>query len=173
MIKKIKNIIFFLKFALFTNCSLDNKSGIWSGTEKEKKRIADLERQATQINEVVKIYSSEKFFTEEIKPVNKKKETSTIDSLKITVRILTDQDVAARKLPEATKGLVITKIELTSPLNYLQVNDIIVEVQKKKITSIKMLNDIVIDVLQSDESNLLIVVYNNQNQRRYLGVKIK
>ena len=33
--------------------------------------------------------------------------------------------------------------------------------------------DIVNDVLQSDESNLLIVVYNNQNQRRYLGVKIK
>mgnify|MGYP001451140658 FL=1 len=103
----------------------------------------------------------------------KKKKTSTIDSLKITVRILTDQDVVARKLPEGTKGLVITKIELTSPLNYLQVNDIIVEVQKKKITSIKMLNDIVNDVLQSDESNLLIVVYNNQNQRRYLGVKIK
>jgi serine protease Do len=69
--------------------------------------------------------------------------------------------------------LVITKIELTSPLNYLQVNDIIVEVQKKKITSIKILNDIVNDVLQSDESNLLIVVYNNQNQRRYLGAKIK
>jgi serine protease Do len=112
-------------------------------------------------------------FKAKIKPENEKKETSTIDSLKITVRILTDQDVAARKLPEGTKGLVITKIELTSPLNYLQVNDIIVEVQKKKITSIKMLNDIVNDVLQSDESNLLIVVYNNQNQRRYLGVKIK
>ena len=112
-------------------------------------------------------------FKTKIKPENEKKETSTIDSLKIKVRILTDKDVAARKLPEGTKGLVITKIELTSPLNYLQVNDIIVEVQKKKITSIKMLNDIVNDVLQSDESNLLIVVYNNQNQRRYLGVKIK
>jgi serine protease Do len=112
-------------------------------------------------------------FKAKIKPENEKTETSTIDSLKITVRILTDQDVVARKLPEGTKGLVITKIELTSPLNYLQVNDIIVEVQKKKITSIKMLNDIVNDVLQSDESNLLIVVYNNQNQRRYLGVKIK
>ena len=36
-----------------------------------------------------------------------------------------------------------------------------------------MLNDIVNEVLQSNESNLLIVVYNNQNQRRYLGVKIK
>ena len=112
-------------------------------------------------------------FKVKIKSENEKKETSTIDSLKITVRILTDQDVVARKLPEGTKGLVITKIELTSPLNYLQVNDIIVEVQKKKITSIKMLNDTVNDVLQSDESNLLIVVYNNQNQRRYLGAKIK
>ena len=71
MIKKKKNLIFFLIFVLFTNCSLDNKTGIWSGTEKEKKRIADLERQATQIKEVVKIYSSKKFYTEEIKPVNK------------------------------------------------------------------------------------------------------
>ena len=112
-------------------------------------------------------------FKVKIKPENEKKETSTIDSLKITVRILTEHDVEHRKLPEETKGLVITEIQNDSPLNYLQVNDIIVEVQKKKITSIKILQDIVNDVLKSDESNLLIVVYNNQNQRRYLGVKIK
>ena len=86
---------------------------------------------------------------------------------------MTEYDIEHRNLPEYTKGLVITAIENDSPLNHLQVNDIIVEVQKKKITSIKMLNDIVDNVLRSDESNLLIVVYDNRNQRRYLGVKIK
>ena len=96
-----------------------------------------------------------------------------MDSLKITVRILTKQDIVERKLPDETKGLVITKIENDSPINYLEVNNVIVEVQKKQINSVEMLKDIVNDVLKSEESNLLIVVYNNRNQRRYLGVKIK
>ena len=100
-------------------------------------------------------------------------ETTTIDSLKITVKILTEQEVATRNLPDGTKGLVITKIENDSPINYLEINNIIVEVQKKKIDSVEILKDIVNDVLKSDESNLLIVVYDNRNQRRYLGVKIK
>ena len=112
-------------------------------------------------------------FKANIKPKDKEKETSVIDSLKITVRVLTKQDIIERKLSVEIKGLVITKIENDSPLNYLEVNNIIVEVQKKKITNIKILKDIVSDVIQSDESNLLIAIYNNQNQRRYLGVKIK
>ena len=39
----IKYLIFFLIFILFAGCSFDNKSGIWSGGEKEKKRISELE----------------------------------------------------------------------------------------------------------------------------------
>ena len=35
------------------------------------------------------------------------------------------------------------------------------------------LNDIIKSVLNSNESTLLIVIYNNQNQRRYLGLKLK
>ena len=119
-----------------------------------------------------RLESSGEFITK-AQTEGKEEETSTINSLKITVRILTKHDIERRNLPEYTKGLVITEIENDSPLNYLQVNDVIVEVQKKKITSIKMLNDIVDSVLRSDESNLLIVVYDNLNQRRYLGVKIK
>ena len=38
MIKKIKYLVLFLIFTLFANCSFDNKTGIWSGDEKEKKR---------------------------------------------------------------------------------------------------------------------------------------
>ena len=119
-----------------------------------------------------RLESSGEFITKAQTEV-KEEETSTINSLKISVRILTEYDIEHRNLPKYTKGLVITEIANDSPLNYLQVNDIIVEVQKKKITSIKMLNDIVDNVLRSDESNLLIVVYDNRNQRRYLGVKIK
>ena len=37
MIKKIKYLIFFLIFILFASCSFDNKTGIWSGSEKKKK----------------------------------------------------------------------------------------------------------------------------------------
>ena len=69
--------------------------------------------------------------------------------------------------------MVITNIENDSPLNYLQVNNIIVEAQKKKITSINVLKNIVNTLLKSDEKTLLIVVYNNQNQKRYIGVKLK
>ena len=52
-------------------------------------------------------------------------------------------------------------------------DNIILEVQKKKISSVGSLNDIIKSVLNSNESTLLIVIYNNQNQRRYLGVKLK
>ena len=108
------------------------------------------------------------------KETEKKKQTEfTIESLKISVRVLNKEDLTKRKLPNQTKGLVITKIENDSPLNYLEVNDIIVEAQKERVISVKKLETIVDEVLKSKESTLLIVVYNNQNQRRYLGVKLK
>ena len=57
-------------------------------------------------------------------------------------------------------------------MDYLNVGDIIVEAQKKKIKSIKDLEDIVDTVLKSNQKTILIVIYNNQNQRRYIGVKL-
>ena len=104
---------------------------------------------------------------------NRKLDSIRIDNLKIAVRELTKNDINKRKLPTETKGLVITSIDIDSPVNYLEVNNIIIEVQKKKIFSVKSLNDIINNVLNSSESTLLIVIYNNQNQRRYLGVKLK
>ena len=96
----------------------------------------------------------------------------TIEGLKITVRLLDKKDVAERKLPKGTTGVVITKIEKDSPLNYLEVNNIIVEAQKRKINTIGDLNNIVKMTLRSSEKTLLIAIYNNQNQRRYIGVKL-
>ena len=51
-------------------------------------------------------------------------------------------------------------------------NNIIVEVQKKKINTIGDLKNTVDKVLRSSEKTLLIAIYNNQNQRRYIGVKL-
>ena len=59
MIKKVKYLIFFLIFILLVNCSFDNKTGIWQGGEKEKRRISELEKQQKQILNVEKIYSLE------------------------------------------------------------------------------------------------------------------
>ena len=58
------------------------------------------------------------------------------------------------------------------PVNYLNIGDVIVEAQKKKIKSIKDLEDIVNKALKSDQKTILIVIYNGQNQRRYIGVKL-
>ena len=95
-----------------------------------------------------------------------------IKSLKITARVLTKKDIEERKLPNQTTGLVIMSIGKDSPINYLNVNDIIVEAQKKKIKSVKDLEKIVEDALKSNQKTILIAIYNNQNQRRYIGVKL-
>ena len=97
-----------------------------------------------------------------------------IDDLKISVRKLNSNDINKRKLPNQTKGLVITKVDDDSPLlNDIEVDSIILEAQKKKINSINDLNKIVKEVLNSNQKTILFVIYNSQNQRRYIGVKLK
>ena len=104
-------------------------------------------------------------------PVNK--QTSKIESLKITVRALTKDDIKNRKLPNQTSGLVVTKIENNSPLaKSLEVNSIITHAQKKKIRSINDLIQITEDVLNSNQKTILLAIFNNQNQRRYIGVNL-
>ena len=142
---------------------------------------------ATKVGKVVevKIWRNKKEITKKIKlgrletsedfKVQKPAETpelSKIDELKITVRLLNESDVQVRKLPKNTTGLVITKIDSDSPINYLNVNNIIVEAQKKKIRSIDEFKRIVKSTMNSNEKTILIAIYNNQNQRRYIGVKL-
>ena len=99
-------------------------------------------------------------------------EISEIKTLKIIVRLLTKKDIKDRKLPNQTTGLVITNIGKKSPINYLNIGDIIVEAQKKKIKSIKDLEDVVNIAQKSKQKTILIVIYNTQNQKRYIGIKL-
>ena len=101
-----------------------------------------------------------------------KPETSEIVGLKITVRALTNEDIQNRKLPSDTTGVVIIDIENDSPVNYLNINNIIIEAHKKKIKTIGDLQKIVKTALRSSEKTILVAIYNNQNQRRYIGVKL-
>jgi serine protease Do len=44
--------------------------------------------------------------------------------------------------------------------------------KKLKIKNAKDLEKIVKDVLKSNQKTILLAIYNNQNQRRYIGVKL-
>ena len=96
----------------------------------------------------------------------------TIEGLKIKVRPIYDSDIASRKLPENTKGVLISQIDGDSPINYLNVGNIIIEADGKKIKTPGDLKNIVNTALQSSDKTIEIVIYNNQNQKRSIGVKL-
>ena len=90
----------------------------------------------------------------------------------------------AVKLAKKIKGEIINadsmqvykelKILTARPLkNSIEVNSIILEAQKKKIKSANDLNQITNQVLNSNQKTILLVIYNSQNQRRYIGIKLK
>ena len=67
MIKKIKYLVFFISLFLLSNCSFDNKTGIWSGSDEEKERLAELENQQNSVLETIKIYTSQNIYSKEVK----------------------------------------------------------------------------------------------------------
>ena len=77
-----------------------------------------------------------------------------------------------RKLPKNTKGVVVTEISQDSPLLFVSVNDVIVEVQKKKIRNSTQFSKIVKDTIAEGQNTLLFAIYNSSNQRSYLTVKL-
>ena len=54
---KKKNLVFFLILILLVNCSFDHTTGIWSGTENEKKRVVEIEKKQIREKNIEKIYS--------------------------------------------------------------------------------------------------------------------
>ena len=113
--------------------------------------------------------------SEDFKVTEKQKliKETKIENLKITVRELSKDDIKSRNLPNQITGLVISKIDNDSPLlGSIEVNSIILEAQKKKIKNVNDLNQSVKKVLNSNQKTILLVIYNNQNQRRYIGIKL-
>jgi len=118
-----------------------------------------------------RLESSQEF--KEKNPKIKKTKEIEIESLKITVRDLNQEDISSRKLNKDTKGVVIMEISNISPLKgLLNVNDIIIEAQKSPITKSSDLKNIVNEIKKRGDKNLLLSIISKNNQRRYLGVKL-
>ena len=120
-----------------------------------------------------RLETSDDFKISKNQETQKQNNEEIIESLRIAVRPLTKEDIKNRNLPNQTTGLVITKIANNSPVaNSIELNSIIIEAQKKKIRSADDLRNITKEVLNSNQKTVLLAIYNNQNQRRYIGVKL-
>ena len=138
--------------------------------KKVKVKIWRNKKEITKTITLGRLETSEDF---KVAEKNTPLEEQKIESLKITVRKLSREDIKTRNLPNQTSGLVITQIDNNSPLaNSIEVNSIILEAQKKKIKSSEDLNQAVKKVLESNQKTILLVIYNSQNQRRYIGIKL-
>ncbi len=117
-----------------------------------------------------RLESSEEFKEKKTKVIKK---VVDIEKLKIAVRDITDEDISKRNLNKKTAGAIVTEISSRSPLNNLiNINDIIIEVQKTTVKSSLDLKRLVDNIFKKGEKTLLLTVINQNNQRRYLGVKI-
>ena len=144
-------------------------------TKVGKKVILKIWRNQKLISKRVllgRLESSDEFKAENITEPDTSKYVE-IEKLKIFVRDIKDEDILERKLPKNTTGVVVTKISEESPLMFLSINDIIVEVQKKKVLNSNQFVKLIKDITEKDQTTLLLAIYNSQNQRSYLTVKLK
>ena len=142
-------------------------------TEVGKKVKVKLWRNQKELTKEIilgRLETSEEFASQGVKPNLPK--VVTIDGLKIKVRLLNKNDIKERNLPSNTTGVVITDIATDSPINYLNTNNIIIEARNKKIKTIGELDNLVKIAKRKSDKTILIAIYNNQNQKRYIGVKL-
>ncbi len=119
-----------------------------------------------------RLESSKEFKDKKPKTPKMKKEYD-VESLKISIRDLNENDISARNLKKGTKGVLVTEILKRSPLaGSVNVGDIILEIQKKSVARSDQMNRIVENIIKRGEKTLLLTIINSSNQRRYLGVKI-
>ncbi len=116
-----------------------------------------------------RLESSEQFKAETKTETETNKHTK-IEELKIFIRDLNKKDISKRELPKNTTGIVVTKILQDSPLMFVSVNDVIVELQKKKVISAKQFSNLIKDIVNKGAETLYLAIYNSNNQRSYITV---
>ncbi len=143
-------------------------------TKVGKKVVVKIWRNQKLISKKVllgRLESSEEFKAEKKTEVEEF-EIIKIENLKISVRDLNKNDILKRELPKETTGVVITEILQDSPLKFVEINDIIVELQKKQIKNSKQFSQFINEVFEKDKKTLYLAIYNSSNQRSYLTVKL-
>ena len=119
-----------------------------------------------------RLESSEAFKTEK-KAESDKKKYIKVENLKISIRDLNKEDISERKLPQNTTGVVVTEISEGSPLMFVSVNDVIVELQKKKVINSRQFSNLVKEIINKGSKTLYLAIFNSSNQRSYITVKLK
>ena len=99
---------------------------------------------------------------------------TSLKSLGVSVRDLTDKDLSTRKLKEK-RGVLIKKIDINSPLSNKSVRtgDIIISLQNKKIKNVSDFKNKLKNEIKSGNKNLLLTILDSKSRSRYVGVKIK
>ena len=116
---------------------------------------------------------SSKEFKAENKAEPDKSKYIKVENLKISVRDLDKNDISERKLPKNTTGVVVTEMSEGSPLIFVSVNDVIVELQKKKVINSNHFLNLIKEIIDNGEKTLYLAIYNSRNQRSYITVKLK
>ena len=143
-------------------------------TEVGKKVVLKIWRNQKLISKKVllgRLESSNEF--KEEKKTEVEENNTKIESLKISIRDLNKEDISKRNLPKNTTGVVITEILNGSPLLFVSVNDIIVEIQKKKVLNSKQFSKLMKEADSKNEKTLYLAIYNSSNERSYITVKLK
>ncbi|RZO49476.1 MAG: Do family serine endopeptidase [Candidatus Pelagibacterales bacterium] len=144
-------------------------------TKVGKKVILKIWRNQKLISKKVilgRLESSEQFKAEE-KPEIDTSKFASIEDLKILVRDLNKGDISERELPKNTTGIVVMEILKGSPLTFVSVGDIIVELQKKKVINSNQFSNLLKETIKKGEDTLYLAIYNSSNQRSYITIKIK
>ena len=76
-------------------------------------------------------------------------------------------------MPKNTTGVVVTEISEGSPLMFVSVNDVIVELQKKKVINSNQFSNLLKEIINKGAKTLYLAIYNSSNQRSYITVKLK
>ena len=116
---------------------------------------------------------SSKEFKAENKPEPDTSKYVKVENLKISVRDLDKNDISERKLPKNTTGVVVTEMSEGSPLIFVSVNDVVVELQKKKVINSNHFLNLIKEIIDNGEKTLYLAIYNSRNQRSYITVKLK
>ena len=98
---------------------------------------------------------------------------TSVKDLKISVRDLNEDDILKRELPKDTTGVVVIEKLKDSPLIFVSINDVIVEVQKKKIKDSNQFSKLVKEAIDKGTKTLYLATYDSRNQRSYITVKLK
>ena len=68
---------------------------------------------------------------------------------------------------------MVAEIFEGSPLVFVSVNDVIVELQKKKVKNSNQFSNLVKEIINKGVNTLYLAIYNSGNQRSYITVKLK